>query len=223
VSHTIQILNQRIHSNHLLNHPFYVAWSHGELSLDDLRLYARRYFAHVRAFPAYLSEMHCRCTDLEVRRLIAANLADEEGHSPTHPDLWLDFAAGLGVSRDSVLNEPTAPKMQALIDTFVSVARMDTPLAAAGLYCYEKQIPDVAAAKIAGLQTHYGIRDEATTRYFAVHQAADVEHSDQWESILSRSSVGHVSVTLVADKVLPALSDALSEIYEACPSRQNRY
>ncbi len=109
--------------------------------------------------------------------------------------------------------------MQALIDTFVSVARMDTHLAAAGLYCYEKQIPDVAAAKISGLQTrYYGIRDETTTRYFTVHRAADVEHAAQWESILSAGEPSASSVSQIADFVLTALWDALSEIYQACGS-----
>ena len=222
MSTTLQTLNELIESKHLLKHPFYTAWSNGELSLDDLRLYAQRYFAHVRAFPAYLSEMHCRCNDLEIRRVIAANLADEEGQTPTHPDLWLDFAAGLGVSRDSVLNAPTGPKMQALIDTFISVARMDTPLAAAGLYCYERQIPQVAAAKIAGLQSHYGISDAATTRYFSVHESADVEHAAQWESILSGSKLAAGSAAEIADRVLTALWDALTEIHEACGSDRIR-
>src|SRR5215475_11047892 len=145
---TIQILNEAIEAKHLLNHPFYQAWSKGELSLEDLRFYSQQYFTHVRAFPTYLSEMHARCEDLNSRRTIAANLADEEATSPTHPDLWLDFAAGLGESREAVIGQTAGPKMKALVETFRSIAKMDTGLAAAGLYCYENQIPAVSAAKI---------------------------------------------------------------------------
>jgi pyrroloquinoline-quinone synthase len=214
----IELLNQKIESKHLLNHPFYVAWSQGELSVADLRHYAQQYFAHVRAFPTYLSEMHCRCEDLDTRRIIAGNLADEEAHSPTHPELWLDFAAGLGLSSDAVVNAPAGAKINALIDTFRTVARMDTGLAAAGLYCYESQIPKVATAKIAGLEKNYGIKDEATLRYFAVHQTADEEHSAQWESVLSKHAPEPGAVSKVADTVLGAMWDALTEIHEGCES-----
>ena len=160
MSSTIEVLNQKIDAKHLLKHPFYVAWSKGELSLEDLQSYARQYFTHVRAFPAYLSEMHSRCEDLASRQTIAANLADEEATSPTHPDLWLDFAAGLGESRQAVLGQVAGPKMKALVETFRSIAKMDTGLAAAGLYCYENQIPAVSAAKIEGLKANYKITED---------------------------------------------------------------
>ena len=34
----IEMLNAKIEGKHLLKHPFYVAWSRGELTLDDLRV-----------------------------------------------------------------------------------------------------------------------------------------------------------------------------------------
>jgi pyrroloquinoline-quinone synthase len=212
----IPILNDKIDNKHLLKHPFYQAWSAGTLPLEGLRHYSQQYFAHVRAFPAYLSAMHSRCDDLQVRQMIAANLADEEAGSPTHPELWLDFAAGLGVTRESVLNAVPGPRMKALVETYRSVARMDTPLAAAALYCYEKQIPAVASAKISGLRANYGIADDSTLRYFTVHEAADVEHAAQWESMLEASGVDPAQAASVADTVLNALWAALTEVHEAC-------
>jgi pyrroloquinoline-quinone synthase len=216
MSSTIEVLNQKIEEKHLLKHPFYQAWSNGELSIDDLRAYSRQYFAHVRAFPAYLSEMHSRCENLDSRRTIAANLADEEATSPTHPELWLDFAAGLGESRDAVLDHPAGPGFTTLVDTFRSVARMDTGLAAAGLYCYEKQIPAVSATKIQGLKDNYGIHSDDTLRYFAVHESADVEHAAQWEALLERHHVAPEQAAEVADRVLSALWGALDEVYTGC-------
>src|SRR5580704_11609972 len=124
----VDVLNDKINAKHLLAHPFYRAWTSGELSLEDLRHYSRQYFAHVRAFPAYLSEMHCRCEDLKSRQIIASNLADEEATSPTHPELWLDFAAGIGVDRESVLGARVGPRMNALVETYRSVARIETGL-----------------------------------------------------------------------------------------------
>jgi pyrroloquinoline-quinone synthase len=213
-SSTVSILNDMIEQRHLLKHPFYRAWSAGELSLDCLRHYSRQYFAHVRAFPAYLSEMHSRCEDLASRHTIAANLADEEATLPTHPDLWLDFASGLGVDRESVLGAAAGPRMTALVDAYRSVARLNTGLAAAGLYCYEKQIPSVSAAKIEGLRSNYGIDDDNTLRYFRVHETADVEHAAQWESLIERHGVDPAQAAEVADRVLGALWSALDEVYQ---------
>ncbi len=213
---TVEILNRKINDKHLLKHAFYVAWSNGQLSREDLRSYARQYFAHVRAFPTYLSEMHCRCEDLESRRIIVGNLAEEEATAPTHPELWLDFAVGLGAARESVVGAATGPRVTSLVETYRSVARMETELAAAGLYCYEKQIPAVAAAKIAGLEKHYGVHDPSTIRYFRVHESADVEHAAQWEAMLSCKEVNQSRAAGVADKVLDALWAALDEIHEGC-------
>ncbi len=213
-SSTVSILNDMIEQRHLLKHPFYQAWSAGELSLDCLRHYSRQYFAHVRAFPAYLSEMHSRCEDLASRHTIAANLADEEATRPTHPDLWLDFAAGLGVDRESVLGAAAGPRMTALVNAYRSVARLNTGLAAAGLYCYEKQIPSVSAAKIEGLRSNYEIDDDNTLRYFRVHETADVEHAAQWESLIERHGVDPAQAAEVADRVLGALWSALDEVYQ---------
>jgi pyrroloquinoline-quinone synthase len=214
MSPIVSILQEKIVARHLLNHPFYVAWTNGTLPFENLQHYAQQYFAHVRAFPAYLSTMHSRCTNLDTRQVIAGNLADEEATPPTHPQLWLDFAAGLGLTRESVLEATPGPRMAALVDTFSAVAEMKTGLAVAGLYCYESQIPAVASAKIAGLKTNYGVDDAATLRYFQVHESADVEHSAQWEAILRDAEIEPGAAAEVADRTLGALWSALDEVYE---------
>ena len=214
----IELLNAKIDAKHLLKHPFYLAWANGELTVADLRLYAAQYFAHVWAFPAYLSEMHCRCEDLDVRRIIARNLAEEEGGGVTHPDLWLDFAAGLGLDNNSVLSAAPGKRVRDLVEIFRYVARMDTGLAAVGLYCYEKQVPLVAASKIVGLKEYYGITDETTLRYFTVHEIADVLHATEWEAIIDRTAPTEADSLGVADGVLDALWGALDEIFAECKS-----
>jgi pyrroloquinoline-quinone synthase len=212
----IDLLNARIEAKHLLKHPFYIAWTNGELRLVDLQLYAKRYFAHVLAFPTYLSEMHCRCQDTEVRKVIARNLAEEEGRDESHPDLWLQFAAGLGLHSGSTLDGQSNERMRDLIATYHDVARMDTGLAAAGLYCYEKQVPAVSASKIAGLRKHYGIRNRAAVRYFKVHETADVRHAAEWEAVLDWIMPDKGPALEVADRALDVLWGALDGIYEEC-------
>ena len=95
-------IDRQIAAKHLLTHPFYLAWTRGELSVAALADYARQYYHHVAAFPTYLSAVHARCDDQPTRKQLLDNLVDEEAGSPNHPELWLQFAEGLGVSKEDV-------------------------------------------------------------------------------------------------------------------------
>jgi pyrroloquinoline-quinone synthase len=130
----------------LLEHPFYKAWAAGELTLDDLSFYSAQYWRQVESFPDYLSTIESRLPDGRARQTVAENLRDEvEGN---HLGLWLEFAAGVGATRDTVTN--SSP---------------------------ESQTPEVAATKIKGLREYYGI-DGPALEYFELHGELDIEHSD---------------------------------------------
>jgi pyrroloquinoline-quinone synthase len=72
-------LDARVANFDLLCHPFYKAWSAGELSREDLREYAQDYYHQVHAFPTYLAELAIRLDEGELRRAVLANMADEKG------------------------------------------------------------------------------------------------------------------------------------------------
>src|ERR1700758_4102323 len=119
-----QQLDARIAQFDLLCHPFYKAWSAGELSRDDLREYARQYYHHVAAFPTYLAQLAMRLEDGELRQAVLANMADEKGLSSDetpHAELWLDFADGMGVGRDLRRHQPVA-EIRDLIAFFHQIA-----------------------------------------------------------------------------------------------------
>src|SRR5436309_12649156 len=106
-------LNARIAQYDLLRHPFYQAWSMGQLTNKDLREYARDYYHHVEAFPGYLDALKSRLDECELRRAVSANLLDELGEenatgkpSRSHADIWLDFAEGVGADREMSGHEP---------------------------------------------------------------------------------------------------------------------
>src|SRR5207237_142156 len=73
-----QELQARIAKYDLLSHPFYKAWSAGELSRDDLREYACQYYHHVAAFPAYLAQFAVRLEDGALRQAVMASMAGEK-------------------------------------------------------------------------------------------------------------------------------------------------
>src|ERR1700758_3679124 len=118
--HLDQIDND-IAAKHLLKHPFYLAWTRGELSREALADYARQYYQHVAAFPTYLSAVHANCDDQPTRRQLLDNLIEEEAGSPNPPELWLEFAECLGVSKADAQSAEKWDETKNLIDTFRSV------------------------------------------------------------------------------------------------------
>jgi pyrroloquinoline-quinone synthase len=183
-------LEARIAPYNLLTHPFYQAWSRGELTRADLRAYAAEYWHHVSAFPTYLSALHSRLPDSELRREVLRNLAEEEGtDSPTarpHSDLWMDFATGMGATRAEVESHPVQPEMTALLATFRAAMQESTPAAAlAALYAYESKVPQIALTKAEGLANHYSA-DATTAKYFTLHQTADVAHAAVWRDLIDK-------------------------------------
>ena len=184
-------IDAKVAERAMLKHPFYQAWTEGRLPLDTLRAYARQYFHHVEAFPRAVSAAHSACEDREGRRMLAENLAEEEGveaGKQDHATLWLMFACGLGESEAGVRAQALNAETQALIDTFRRLSRHSYASGLGALYAYESQFPAVAAAKIEGLIERYGIEDEETLRFFRVHESADVEHGDVCRRLLDRLS-----------------------------------
>ena len=181
------LIDAKVAERAMLKHPFYQAWTEGRLPLETLRAYARQYFHHVEAFPRAVSAVHSACPDRVGRRMLAENLAEEEGleaGKQDHATLWLMFAAGLGESEEGVRAQELNGETDALIDTFRRLSRRSYAAGLGALYAYESQFPGVASAKIEGLIGRYGIDDEETLRFFRVHESADVEHSSVCRTLL---------------------------------------
>ena len=180
-------IDSKVAERAMLKHPFYQAWTEGRLPLDTLRDYARQYFHHVEAFPRAVSAVHSACADRDGRRMLAENLAEEEGleaGKQDHASLWLMFACGLGEDESAVRAQQLNAETQALIDTFRRLSRRSYASGLGALYAYESQFPGVASAKIEGLVERYGIADEATLRFFRVHESADLEHAQVCRDLL---------------------------------------
>jgi pyrroloquinoline-quinone synthase len=208
-------IDNDIAAKHLLKHPFYLAWTRGDLSSEALADYARQYYHHVAAFPTYLSAVHATCDDQGTRRQLLNNLIDEEAGSPNHPELWLNFAEGLGVSESVVRKSEKWLETRGLIDAFRSVCRDgSTAEGLAALYAYESQIPAICESKIDGLKKHYGFSDPKHYEYFSVHIQADREHSATEQQMLGEYIGDHnfKSVRASVNRVLDALWDMLSGV-----------
>ncbi|MBT9330967.1 iron-containing redox enzyme family protein [Acidipila sp. 4G-K13] len=180
-------LNERVAKYDLLCHPYYKAWSAGELTKNDLREYAVSYYQHVSAFPTCLAALYARLEDGALRRTVLENLADEEGMGSgrPHSELWLDFAEGMGADREAARRSGN-PAIDVLMAHFREMAQKgSTAEALAAFYAYESQVPRVAKEKASGLREWYGA-DTRTCGYFTLHTTADIHHSNVWREELSK-------------------------------------
>lgn len=173
---TLAILDQQIQARSILKHPFYLAWQRGELSREQLAIYARIYYPHVAAFPRYLKNAIDHTADPMVREELELNLADELTNPKAHNELWLDFAAGLGLERTSVNQAQPHPAAQNIVAAFSQLTQSGDAPALAALYAYESQQPEVARQKADGLRALYGVEDPETLAYFEIHARADLRH-----------------------------------------------
>ncbi|MGH9774016.1 MAG: CADD family putative folate metabolism protein [Candidatus Acidiferrales bacterium] len=219
----LEALDQVIEKYHLLKHPFYQAWTEGTLSRESLALYAEQYYQHVRAFPENLKRLASR-TEGELRALVQENLGEELDSTAPHPALWRQFASAVGATDAQLEAARPLPGIAALLDVFQDLAEHGSPVqAVAAFYSYEGQVPEIAAQKIAGLRSFYGIADSRALAYFAVHEEADIRHRAAWRDWLAKQSEADCSGTLdAAERALRALWGALDAVYpEACATHPN--
>jgi pyrroloquinoline-quinone synthase len=211
-------LDARIGRYDLLCHPFYKAWTAGELTSEDLCEYAQDYYHHVDAFPTYLAELGIRLDEGDLRRAVLANMSDEKGTEDafgaaarSHAELWLDFAEGMG-SRRNLAGHIPVKQVHELTSFFHRVASEGTPEEAlAAFYAYESQVPRVAKEKARGLQEMYGA-DERTTAYFTLHTTADVFHSQVWRQQLGKRVQAHPEQV---EKAVTAAENAAKALWNA--------
>ena len=212
----LEALDALVAEKHLLKHPFYVLWTEGKLSRENLRDYAISYYPHVAAFPRYVSAVHAQSPDPVLRQELLENLIEEERGEANHPALWRRFAAALGANETELAPDARTPEVAALVEAFLETTRDGSvPEGLAALYAYESQIPEIAKTKREGLKAFYGIDDADAVRIFTVHEAADV-----WHRQVERAALGRVAATqsdreealAAASRCLDALNAALDGI-----------
>jgi pyrroloquinoline-quinone synthase len=204
-------LERKLDEYDLLRHPFYVAWSAGELTGEDLREYAAEYYHHVAAFPTYLSSLHARLPDGPLRRAVLRNLCGEEIEGVPHPELWLDFAEGVGADREAVKARTPLLAVQELIYTFRTLMESSPGSALAACYAYESRVPRIAEVKARTLVVHYGASPR-TCRYFELHRLVDRHHARIWKREMD---ILFSDDAAVQDEILGGATEAARALWRA--------
>jgi pyrroloquinoline-quinone synthase len=177
--------------HNVLEHPFYVRWSAGELSSEELARYAGQY-RHATEALARLCEETAEVAPETRRDEIAAHAAEEEGHI----GLWDDFVAAAG---GEIGAEPT-PETAECVTVWTAPDGYLAQLAR--MYAIESGQPEISRIKREGLSRFYGIDGGPGGEYFRVHEQADHAHAEE-------------SRHLIEEAIAPEDEDALVEAAES--------
>lgn len=157
--------------NDVLEHQFYVRWTKGELTRDELAKYAGQYRHAVVALADATALAAERDGSEELRRH-----ADEER---SHVELWDRFVEAVGAEPGSQPSPETSECVEAWT---AGDDALDTLVA---LYAIEAAQPAIAEAKRDGLTRHYGIEPGPGTSYFDLHAELDREHAAEDRELIS--------------------------------------
>lgn len=178
-----QALQAALAPRNLLTHPFYVAWSAGELRGEDLARYAEQYRFQVRALPELLRRARALTTDDETDAELSRNLDDEEGRTGVaHARLWEAFGSAVGAATEA----SPLPETRASAEALTALVGEDEVTALAALWAYEVQTARVADTKEKGLKC-YGVDSPAALRFFRLHGELDVHHAGGLAQALERA------------------------------------
>jgi pyrroloquinoline-quinone synthase len=151
----------------VLGHPFYVRWSQGDLSREELAAYAGQYRHAVTALAEASTRAAARAEG-PVRAHLEAHAAEEAEHVA----LWDRFLEAAGGDAGAAPTPETS-------DCARVWSGADRPLLAtlAALYAIEAAQPGIAEVKRRGLVDLYGFEPGPATDYFDVHATLDHEHA----------------------------------------------
>lgn len=162
--------------HNVLEHPFYVRWSRGELTREELAGYAGQY-RHATEALARLCRQAAEIAPENHREEIALH-ADEED---AHVGLWDGFVEAAG---GEIGAEPTSETAECVTawtapDGYLSqLARM---------YAIESGQPEISRIKREGLSAFYGIEGGAGSEYFRVHEEADHAHAEESRRLIEEA------------------------------------
>lgn len=153
--------------NDVLEHPFYVRWTNGELSRDELAAYSGQYRHAVVALAA-ASRNAAPAADGALRE----HLEDHSAEETAHVEVWDRFVQAAGGDEAAA----ATPETELCAAAWAGTGR-NVGATLAALYAIESAQPQIAAVKQQGLVELYGYEEGPATDYFEIHATLDHEHA----------------------------------------------
>src|SRR6266481_8802198 len=108
-------------------HPIRQLLLSGRLTKEQLQWWAKNQFHEFRNIHRFFGVRYQKCPIPELRRMLLENMVEEEGEDlfggkyPSHRELWVQFAEGIGIARDDILKYESFSGSRAALEIHVSL------------------------------------------------------------------------------------------------------
>jgi pyrroloquinoline-quinone synthase len=172
------------------NHPFVRAVEQGTATMDQIRAWACQDYKFRAAVPRVAMLRYLACSDPEYAAKLYEVVAEETRGMGTgsagHVDLFIEFAAAIGLTKDDLERAPLRPATAAhLYYCELIIYTLPWFVVIAAQLGAEATLPAAAIKLARGFTTHYGLAPQAV-RFFTVHVDADEQHGSLAEEVAVR-------------------------------------
>ncbi len=178
-----ELVRYKMANHPFKTHPFFQQVERGEVPKPLLFRWVGQFYPWLACVPLAMALRFSNCSWRHefdpYRRMILDQLVEEagdpHGSAPGHPELWLRFCEGLGLTRASVLRQPLLPSTMVAIDDFLYINK-EVPFYVSAAGSSEPPNVELCGRLLPAFRTHYQV-DEEHLAYYTLHVTADEEHS----------------------------------------------
>jgi pyrroloquinoline-quinone synthase len=167
----------------------------GELSAHELQVLAVQEYPYYASTTWWNAGKIGNAHTLEQQRLLHGPLLDELGEDlvhagglPAHSELFLDYCAGLGLSRAAVLDAPLAPAVVLAVTELrrIAATRPVFEFLAVSNLVVERMRPRHYTEFLAAFKNHYTWVPAAALKFYEIHAGLDKDHESIGRRIVAQ-------------------------------------
>jgi len=207
---SVALFDDLIEKRSVLHHYFYEQkWNNGELTEDDMKIYAKEYYHLVKAVPGIVSRVRERAVERRPDMLdfIDENMKEEQ----EHVGLWERFSNSLGISTEELQAYKPSEKVCVAVARLENLAEENFENGVMCMYAMEKELPAIAKTKKDGLCMYYNLTSEDAHIYFDEHLGEE-KHLQVWLKV----DVEPEEAERVANEALDAQNLVLDAVCDLC-------
>ena len=186
-------LQHTLQQRHPRPHPIRQLLLSGRLSRDQIQWWARNQFHEFRNIHRFFGIRYHKCPVPELRRMLLENMVEEEGEDlfggkyPSHRDLWVQFAEGIGIGRDDILNYEPLPGIRAALEMYVSLVQQSHWAVAIGTgLVFEGGGPKRMKEEREALEKYYTWIPTSCLDFFRAHEYHDDGHGNMVVDVIKQ-------------------------------------
>jgi pyrroloquinoline-quinone synthase len=184
-------LQHTLEQQHPRPHPIRQLLLSGRLTKEQLQWWAKNQFHEFRNIHRFFGVRYQKCPIPELRRKLLENMVEEEGEDlfggkyPSHRELWVQFAEGLGVGRDEILNYEPLPGVRAALEMYVLLVQQNHWAVAIGTgLVFEGGGPKRMKEERQALERYYSWIPSRSLDFFRAHEYHDEGHGNMVADVI---------------------------------------